>query len=112
MQLAERAPAEMHVSPVHRGGLLRAQPGQIQRPVQRVVTSRRRVLAGTGYPLLEEIEELLHPLRVWRRGHRRGVRADVPGRVELIDRGDQPDPGRHLDLARLSPAQERVAALE
>ena len=31
MQLAERAPAEVHVGPVQRSGLLRTQPGQIQR---------------------------------------------------------------------------------
>ena len=79
---------------------------------ERIVTSRRRVLAGAGYPLLEEIEELLHPLRVRRRVHRRGVRADVPGRVELIDRVDQPDPERRLDLARLARDKERVEALE
>jgi hypothetical protein len=36
----------------------------------------------------------------------------VPGRVELIDRIDQPDPERRLDLARLARDKERVEALE
>ena len=112
MQLAERPPAEVHVGPVQRSGLLRPQPGQIQRPEQRIVPAGRRVLAGAGDPLLEEIEELLHPRRARRRAHRRGVRADMPGRVELIHRVDQPDPEHCLDLARLARDKERVESLE
>jgi hypothetical protein len=112
MQLAERPPAEVHVGPVQRSGLLRPQPSQIQRPEQLIVPAGRRVLAGAGDPLLEEIEELLHPLRARRRAHRRGVRADMPGRVELIHRVDQPDPEHRLDLARLARDQERMESLE
>src|SRR6266516_2758660 len=112
MQLAERAPAKMHVGPVHGGGLLRAQPAQIQGPEQCVVASRRRVLAGASDPFLEEIEELLHPLRARRRVRRRGVRADVTSRIELIHRTDQPHPECRLDLTRLARDKERVEALE
>ena len=36
----------------------------------------------------------------------------MPGRVELIDRVDQPDPERRLDLARLARDKERVETLE
>jgi len=41
-----------------------------------------------------------------------GVAADMPGRVVLIHRADQPDPERDLDLDGLADLQEPVKALE
>jgi hypothetical protein len=106
MQLPERTPPEVGVLPVEHHHLLRAQTGVIQGAEQRVVTSGRGVLAGSGDPTLEEIEEPAHPL-----GHRRHnsddrVVTDMPRRVELIERARQPHPERGDDLGGLADLQE------
>jgi hypothetical protein len=112
VELAERPAGEVHVGPVELGCLFRPQAGVIKRPEQCVVPGGRRVLAGRRDPPFEEAEELIDPLRQRRRQFGRGVIADVPGGVELIDRADQPDAERGLDLGGLPGLQEPVEPLE
>ena len=112
VQFPERAAAEVHIGAVQQRRLVRAQAGVIQRPEQRIVAGGGRVLAGGGDPGLEEVEELAHPLRGRRRQQSRRVVADMARGVELVDRADQPDPERGLDLHGLAGLQEPVEALE
>ncbi|SFK55466.1 hypothetical protein SAMN05216275_12852 [Streptosporangium canum] len=112
MELAERAPAEVHIGLIQQRAFLRAQTGVIQRSKQRVVPRRGRVLAGGGDPRLEEVEKLRHPLRGRRRQLGRGIIADMAGGVELIDRADQADPERGFDLGRLAGLQESMEPFE
>ena len=67
---------------------------------------------GPRRSALQEVEEVFHPLRARRRARRRGIRAHMPGSVELIYRISQADPEYRLDLRRLARDQERVEALE
>ncbi|ULR54403.1 hypothetical protein [Streptomyces deccanensis] len=112
MQLAERATGEVRVRLFQQRGFFRAEPGVIQRPEHRIVTGRGSVLPGGGDPLLHEVEELGHPFGCRRRKQSRGLVADMPRSVELVDRADQPDAERGLDLGRLTGLQEPVEALE
>ena len=112
VQLAERAAAEMDIRPVQHRRLISSQPGQIQRPEQRVIPAGGGVLARTGDPFPQKGEELFQPLRRRRRARRRGVRPDMPRGIELIDRIGQADPERGLDRGRLARHQERVEVLE
>ena len=112
MQLPERPAAEVSVRDIQKNGLLTADPGVIKRAEQGIVAGRGSVLAGGADPGLQEIEELRHPFRGRRRVLGRGVIADMPGRVVLIHRADQPDPERGLDLDSLADLQETVETLE
>ena len=112
VDLPERAAAEVHVGAVQRRGLLRAQASEVEGAEQRVVPPCGRVLTGPGNALLEEVEELLHPLRARRRGRGRRAGVDMPCGVEPVDRVDHADPERRLDLAGLARGQERVETLE
>lgn len=84
----------------------------IQRPEHRIVPGGGPVLPGGGDPLFHEVEELGHPFRCRRWQQSRGVVADMPGSVELVDRADQPDAERCLDLGRLAGLKKPVEALE
>ncbi|MGW4824627.1 hypothetical protein ACWEP4_38315 [Streptomyces sp. NPDC004227] len=112
VELAERAADEVHVRLVQQRCLLRAEPSVIQRPEHRIVPGGGSVLPRRGDPLLHEVEELRHSLRCgwWHQG--RGVVADMSGGVELVDRADQADAERRLDLGSLAGLQKPVEPLE
>ena len=62
VDLAERAPSEVQVGKLQRGGFVSSQTTVIERAEQCVVPSRRSELACRGDPVAQEREELLHPL--------------------------------------------------
>jgi hypothetical protein len=112
VQLSERAAAEADIGPVRHRCLISAQPGRIQGPEQRVIPAGGSVLAGAGDPFPQEAEEVFQPLGSRRRAGRPGVRAGMPGGVELIGRVGQPDAERGLDRGGLARDREPVEVLE
>jgi Phage integrase, N-terminal SAM-like domain len=96
--------------------LARGDVGVRRHPVPRGLATRRPQAPGMrGLPLLRTprtLPRVLAPAEVdallgeRRRELGRGVVADVPGRVELVDRADQLHAERGLDLRGLSGLQE------